>query len=52
MGYDASESNVVLPENIQKALTEIEKMIVDGTLVPPESMDEIDAWAAANQYGK
>ena len=52
VGYDASESNVVLPENIQKALTEIEKMIVDGTLVPPESMDEIDAWAAANQYGK
>lgn len=44
VGYDASESNVVLPEDIQKALTEIEKMIVDGTLVPPESMDEIDAW--------
>ena len=52
VGYDASESNVVLPEDIQKALTEIEKRIVDGTLVPPESMDEIDAWAAANQYGK
>lgn len=52
VGYDASESNVVLPEDIQKALTEIEKRIVDGTLVPPESMEEIDAWAAANQYGK
>ena len=43
---------MVLPEDIQKALTEIEKRIVDGTLVPPESMDEIDAWVAANQYGK
>ncbi len=52
VGYDASQSNVTLPEDIQAALTEIQEMVISGKLVPPESMDEIDAWAAANQYGK
>ena len=50
--YDGTQTNVVLPENIQKALEEIEQLVIDGTLVPPETMDEIEAWAAANQYGK
>ena len=52
VGYDASQSNVVLPEDIQTALAEIEKMIVDGTLVPPETQEELDSWVAANQYSK
>lgn len=52
VGYDASQSNVVLPEDIQNALAEIEKMIVDGTLVPPETQEELDSWVAANQYSK
>ena len=52
VGYDGTQTNVVLPENIQKALEEIEQQVIDGTLVPPETMDEIEAWAAANQYSK
>ena len=52
VGYDGTQSNVVLPENIQKALDEIKQQVVEGKLVPPETMDEIDAWVAANQYNK
>ena len=52
VGYDATDSNVVLPAEIQTALDEIIGMLKDGTLVPPESMDELDSWAAANQYNK
>lgn len=50
VGYDGTQSNVVLPENIQSALDKIDQLITDGQLVPPESMEEIDAWVAANQY--
>lgn len=52
MGYDAAQSNVELPEEIQTALTDIEQKIADGSLVPPETQEELDAWTAANQYGK
>ena len=52
VGYDATDSNVVLPEEMQTALAEIRALINEGKLVPPESMDEIDAWVAANQFGK
>ena len=52
VGYDGTQSNVVLPENIQKALDEIKQQVVEGKLVPPETMDEIEAWVAANQYSK
>lgn len=52
VGYDAADSNVKLPDEIQKMVEEIEQMVIDGTLVPPESMDELDSWAASNQYNK
>jgi basic membrane protein A len=52
VGYDATDSNVKLPDDIQKAVDEITQMMIDGELVPPESMDEIDAWVAENQYAK
>ena len=52
VGYDDAQSNVVVPDDIKAAIEEIRQSIVDGTLVPPESMDEIDSWVAANQYGK
>ena len=52
MGYDDAQSNVVVPDDIKAAIEEIRQQIVDGTLVPPESMDEIDSWVAANQYSK
>lgn len=52
VGYDGTQSNVVLPDEIQTALAEIEQMVIDGTLVPPETMEELDAWVAANQYNK
>ncbi len=51
VGYDGSQSNVVLPESIQTALNEIEQMLKDGTLVPPEVGEEVDTWAAENHYG-
>lgn len=50
VGYDAAQSNVVLPDSIQTALNEIEQMLKDGTLVPPETAEEVDAWAAENHY--
>ncbi|MBP3701023.1 MAG: BMP family ABC transporter substrate-binding protein [Lachnospiraceae bacterium] len=52
VGYDAAQSEVVLPAEIQTALDEIIGMLKDGTLVPPESMDDLDSWAASNQYKK
>lgn len=52
VGYDATQSNVELPEDIQAALSEIEQQIVDGTLVPPETQEELESWVAANQYSK
>lgn len=52
VGYDAANSEVVLPAEIQTALDEIIGMLKDGSLVPPESMDELDSWAANNQYKK
>lgn len=52
VGYDASQSNVKLTDDMQKALDEIEQQLKDGTLVPPENADDLDAWVAANQYGK
>ncbi len=52
VGYDDAQSNVVVPDDIKAAIEEIRQQIVDGTLVPPESMDEIDSWVAANQYSK
>lgn len=51
VGYDNEGSNVVLPEEIQNALNDIQQKLIDGTLVPPSSMDDIDAWAAENHYG-
>ena len=52
VGYDAAKSEVVLPAEIQTALDEIIGMLKDGSLVPPESMDELESWAANNQYNK
>lgn len=52
VGFDATGSNVVLPDDIQKAVDEIQQMVADGTLVPPETAEELDAWVASNQYHK
>lgn len=50
VGYDASQSNVQVPEDITAAIEDIRQMIVDGTLVPPSTAEELDAWLADNQY--
>ena len=50
VGFDNSQSNVVLPDDIATAVEEIRQLIVDGTLVPPDSSEDMDAWVAANQY--
>lgn len=52
VGYDATGSNVVLPDDIQAAVDGIKKMLVDGTLVPPETAEELNGWISANQYSK
>lgn len=52
VGYDAAQSNVVLPEEIAAALEEIRQQLSDGTLVPPETTEELDSWVSANQYAK
>lgn len=52
VGYDATKSNVKLPDDVQAAVTEIEQMLKDGKLVPPENAEDIDAWVAENQYKK
>lgn len=50
VGFDAEGSNVALPENLQKSFDEIRKMVEDGTLVPPETAEEMDTWLSTNQY--
>lgn len=52
VGYDATQSNVELPEEIKTVLADIEQKIADGDLVPPETQEELDSWVVANQYSK
>ncbi|MEG2120148.1 MAG: BMP family ABC transporter substrate-binding protein, partial [Pseudoflavonifractor sp.] len=52
VGYDPTQSNVVVPDDIQAAIEDIRQKIVSGDLVPPSSPEELDAWVAANQYSK
>ncbi len=52
VGYDAAQSAVELPQEIQDALADIEQKVVNGDLVPPETQEELDSWVAANQYSK
>ena len=47
---DMEGSNVVLPDDIQKAVEDAREKIASGELVPCRSMDELDAWTAENQY--
>lgn len=50
VGYDAANSNVALPEEVQEIVEEIKKQIIDGKLIPCKSEDELDSWVAENQY--
>lgn len=50
VGYDAANSNVALPDDVVKIVEEVKQQIIDGTLVPCKSADELDAWLAENQY--
>lgn len=52
VGYDDAESNVVVPDDIKAAIEATREAIINGELVPPEAEEEIDAWAAENQYSK
>ncbi len=52
VGFDAESSNVELPEELKKSFDEIQQMVSDGTLVPPETAEEMETWLTANQYGK
>lgn len=50
VGYDTANSNVPLPEDIQKAVEEIKAKIISGELIPCDSADQLEAWLAENQY--
>ncbi len=50
VGYSVEGSNIVLPEDMIAIVEEIRQQIVDGTLVPPTTAEELEAWVAANQY--
>lgn len=52
VGYDTEGSNAVLPEDILAAVEDIKAKLVAGELVPCKSADELDTWAAENQYKK
>lgn len=50
VGYDAGESNVVLPEEIESAVEKIRQEIIDGTLVPPDTEEKLEEWVLSHQY--
>lgn len=50
VGFDNSQSNIELPEDIAKAVEDIKAKIVSGELVPCESAEELESWLAENQY--
>lgn len=52
VGYSTEGSNIVLPDDIVTAVEETRQKIVSGELAIPSTADELDAWVAANQYGK
>ena len=50
VGFDNTDSNVVLPDDIAAAVEDIKAKITAGELVPCETAEELDAWVSANQY--
>ena len=49
-GFDNTDSNVVLPDDIAAAVEDIKAKSTAGERVPCETAEELDAWVAANQY--
>lgn len=52
VGCVTDGSNVEIPEDIQTAVQEIREKLENGELVPCSTGEELDAWAADNQYKK
>jgi len=52
VGYSTEGSNIALPPEIVQIVEETKQKIIDGELSIPTTADELDAWVAANQYGK
>ncbi len=50
--YDVEGLDVVVPDDITQILNDTRKLIADGKLVLPKDLDQIDEWAANNQYKK
>ena len=50
VGFDNTDSNVVLPDDIAAAVEDIKAKITAGELVPAETAEELDAGWPANQY--
>lgn len=52
VGYSTEGSSIVLPDDIVQIVEETRQKIVSGELVICSSTEEMEAWVAANQYGK
>lgn len=50
VGYDVSQSNVVLPEEIQAVVDEIEAKIISGELVLCKNETDMEEWLKNNRY--
>lgn len=52
VGYSLEGSNVEVPEEIIQTIEKIKEDVLSGKLVLCDKYEELDAWAAANQYTK
>lgn len=52
VGYSNEQSNVQIPDYIEKAISETMAKIKSGELVVCSDASELDAWVKANQYSK
>lgn len=48
--YTLEGVNTEIPQDVIDTIEEIKVLVSDGTLVLPTTIDELDAWAAANIY--
>ena len=50
--YDISGLKVEIPEDILEIVEDIKQEIIDGKLELPYKIEDVDEWAARNQYKK
>lgn len=50
VGYDVSQSNVELPQDVIDKVEDIKAKVIAGELTPPATLEEVDEWVKTNQY--